>query len=80
MEMMKANVYDRPGHCEITEVPVPETAPHQVLIKVMSCGICKGADVALAGGGFLAEFPLLNGHEFAGYVCKVGSEDRKSVV
>jgi D-arabinitol dehydrogenase (NADP+) len=38
----------------------------------MSCGICKGADVALAAGGFLAEFPLLNGHEFAGYVYKVG--------
>ena len=72
MEMMRANVYDKPGHCEITRVPVPEIGPHQVLIKVMSCGICKGADVALAQGGFLARFPLLNGHEFAGYVCKVG--------
>ena len=72
MEMMRANVYDKPGHCEITQVPVPEIGPHQVLIKVMSCGICKGADVALAQGGFLARFPLLNGHEFAGYVCKVG--------
>ena len=34
MKMMRANVYDKPGHCEITQV--------------MSCGICKGADVALA--------------------------------
>lgn len=42
MEMMRANVYDKPGHCEITQVPVPEIGPHQVLIKVMSCGICKG--------------------------------------
>ena len=72
MDMMKANVYDKPGHCEVKQVPVPEIGPHQVLIKVMSCGICKGADVALAAGGFLAEFPLLNGHEFAGYVYKVG--------
>ena len=74
MDMMKANVYDKPGHCEVKQVPVPEIGPHQVLIKVMSCGICKGADVALAAGGFLAEFPLLNGHEFAGYVYKVGEQ------
>ena len=54
MDMMKANVYDKPGHCEVKQVPVPEIGPHQVLIKVMSCGICKGADVALAAGGFLS--------------------------
>lgn len=73
MEMMKANVYDKAGHCQVIQVPVPDIAPNQVLIKVMACGICKGADVALANGGFLAKFPLQNGHEFAGYVHKVGS-------
>ena len=72
MDMMKANVYDKPGHCEVKQVPVPVIGLHQGLINVMSCGICKGADVALAAGGFLAEFPLLNGHEFAGYIYKVG--------
>jgi D-arabinitol dehydrogenase (NADP+) len=39
----------------------------------MSCGICKGADVALARGSFMARFPLINGHEFAGIIEKVGS-------
>lgn len=73
MKMMRANVYDKPQHCSIVEVPVPKVKDDQVLIKVMSAGICKGADVALAAGGFLAEFPLLNGHEFAGYVAEVGS-------
>lgn len=34
MDMMKANVYDKPGHCEVKQVPVPEIGPHQVLIKV----------------------------------------------
>ena len=32
MDMMKANVYDKPGHCEVKQVPVPEIGPHQVLI------------------------------------------------
>ena len=58
MDMMKANVYDKPGHCEVKQVPVPEIGPHQVLIKVMSCGICKGGVVAVADGGFLAEFSV----------------------
>lgn len=74
MKMMRANIYDKPGHCEIKEVPVPACGPKQVIIKVMSAGICKGADVPLSKGGFLAKFPLLNGHEFAGYVHETGGE------
>jgi len=71
--MMRANVYSGPGKCEIKQIPIPECKENQVLIKVMSCGICKGADVALARGGFIARFPLVNGHEFSGVVVKVGS-------
>lgn len=72
MSMMRANIYDRAGHCEVKEIPKPICGKEQVIIKVMSCGICKGADVALAQGGFLAKFPLINGHEFSGYIEEVG--------
>lgn len=73
MNTMRANVYEKPGSCGIRQVPIPECGEHQVLIKVMSCGICKGADVALARGSFLARFPLTNGHEFAGVIAKKGA-------
>lgn len=70
---MRANVYDKPQSCSVIQVPVPTCKDHQVIVKVMSCGICKGADVALASGNFLARFPLLNGHEFAGIITEAGS-------
>jgi len=71
--LMRANVYGKPCDCEIKQIPIPECKENQVLIKVMSCGICKGADVALARGSFLARFPLVNGHEFSGVIAKAGS-------
>ena len=74
MKTMQANIYDKPMSCQVREVPIPECAPNQVLIKVMSCGICKGADVSLARGSFLSRFPLINGHEFAGVVDQVGEK------
>lgn len=70
---MRANVYDEPGKCSVRQVQIPGCRDNQVLIKVMSCGICKGADLALARGSFLSRFPLINGHEFAGYVYEAGS-------
>ncbi len=73
MKMMKANVYAKPGDCAIKQIPVPTCKDNQVLIKVMSCGICKGADVALARGSFISSFPLINGHEFAGIVVGTGA-------
>ncbi len=72
METMRANIYDKAGSCQVREVEKPRCGENQVIIKVMSAGICKGADVALAQGNFLARFPLINGHEFAGYVAEVG--------
>ena len=73
-DTMRANVYEKPGVCSIRNIPVPQCDDSQVLIKVMSCGICKGADVALARGSFLSRFPLTNGHEFAGYIVQTGSK------
>ena len=57
MEMMRANVYDKPGHCEITQVPVPEIEPHQVLIKVMSCGILQRSGCGPCPGRIPGKIP-----------------------
>ena len=51
---------------------MPEIAADEVLIRVRSCGIC-GTDLHIHEGEFLAAFPLIPGHEFAGEVISVGT-------
>ena len=73
MEMMRALVYDRPGVGSIRDVPVPVCGPDEVLIRVMSASICKGADRRHhTTGHALGRYPITTGHEFAGYVHAVG--------
>ncbi|WP_067924939.1 zinc-dependent alcohol dehydrogenase family protein [Alicyclobacillus shizuokensis] len=69
---MKAVVYDAPRSFRVEDVPVPEIAANQVLVRVATCGVCK-TDVHIHHGEFLTEFPLIPGHEFAGEIVKVGS-------
>jgi D-arabinitol dehydrogenase (NADP+) len=69
---MKAIVYSAPRQFNYQDVPTPEIQPDEVLIRVYSCGIC-GTDLHIHEGEFLAEFPLIPGHEFAGEVVSIGS-------
>ena len=41
---MKALVLKAYGELEVQERPEPATGPHDVLVRVMACGIC-GSDV-----------------------------------
>lgn len=69
---MKAVQYSAASTFSIAEVAKPVPAPHQVVIRVKACGICK-TDLSIHEGSFLAKFPLINGHEFAGVIDSVGS-------
>lgn len=69
---MKAIEYSAPRTFAIVERETPQPGPHQVLIRVKACGICK-TDLTIHDGSFLAQFPLINGHEFAGVIEAVGS-------
>ncbi|HEY4386407.1 MAG TPA: zinc-dependent alcohol dehydrogenase family protein [Ktedonobacteraceae bacterium] len=69
---MKAIVYDAPGQFSYRDVPMPEITSDEVLIRVRSCGIC-GTDLHIHEGEFLARFPLIPGHEFAGEIAALGS-------
>ena len=35
-----------PGHLELCNVPIPQLAPNEVLIRVRACGIC-GSDLKI---------------------------------
>ncbi len=74
---MKALRYLGSRKLEVQELPVPEPAKGEVLIKVMACGIC-GSDVhgylGLTGRRIQ---PMTMGHEFCGEVAKLGTSTNK---
>lgn len=61
----------------IDEVPVPEPAPDEVLVKVGACGLC-GTDLHLAVAGDIPveRTPITLGHEGAGTVAALGRDVR----
>jgi alcohol dehydrogenase, propanol-preferring len=56
------------------EIPVPEPEPHQILIEVHACGVCRTdlhvVDRELAGG----KIPIVPGHEIVGVVADRGRD------
>lgn len=70
---MKALLLKEYKELEVTEFPVPEIGPEDLLVRVKACGIC-GSDVHGYDGSSGRRIPpLVMGHEAAGVVEKVGS-------
>ncbi|KIC95954.1 alcohol dehydrogenase AdhP [Flavihumibacter solisilvae] len=71
---MKAAVIHEFGKpLKIEEVPVPKPKENEVLVKVVTCGVCH-SDVHAANGEWAVkpELPLIPGHESIGYVAALG--------
>ncbi|KAI0008487.1 GroES-like protein [Xylariaceae sp. FL0662B] len=66
-QTMKALRYEKPEVWSIVQVPLPKLRAGDVLIKVKACGVC-GTDLHIHEGEFIAEFPLIPGHETIGEV------------
>src|SRR5215470_713344 len=79
MKAVRMHGYRQPLVLE--EVPVPEIAPDEVLVKVKAAGMCR-TDLQLINGYFEKyapmQFPLTPGHEIAGEIDKIGSLVPKS--
>lgn len=70
---MRAVVADGAGGIEVTDVAVPRAAEGQVIIAPVGTGVC-GTDLHLVQGDYPhGRFPVIPGHEFAGYVTEVGA-------
>ena len=70
--------YDNLPECvELREMPEPEIAPDQVLLKVRAVGIC-GSDLEMYHHliSFPVNPPVILGHEFSGTVAEVGANVR----
>jgi len=71
---MRQAVVPEPHKITYREVPDPQLEPDQVIIRVARIGIC-GSDVHVFEGKHpLVSFPLVQGHEFSGFVEQVGSK------
>ena len=71
---MKAAVYMGAGDIRITDVNEPECQPGQAKIRVHTTGIC-GTDMAIAAGKHpRAQAPLIMGHEFAGEIVEIKTD------
>lgn len=70
---MKAVKITQPGQMEVIDIPCPEPAPDEVLIRVMASGIC-GTDIHIFRGEYMGGYPVIPGHEFSGVVEAVGGQ------
>jgi L-iditol 2-dehydrogenase len=71
---MKAVVYRGRGELRVEDVPRPEPAPGEMLVKVDACGICP-TDLKKIEKGLLPG-PRIFGHEIAGTVAALGRGTR----
>ncbi len=71
---MRAVVYRGKGQIAVEDLPVPEPAAGQMLVRVDACGICP-TDLKKIEKGLLPG-PRVFGHEIAGTVAALGSGTR----
>lgn len=71
---MKAAVFRDIGVLKMEEVPTPRPANNQVLVRIISCGVC-GTDIHMyQGTNDEGTFPFIPGHEWVGEVIEAGPE------
>ena len=78
MRVMRAMRASAPGRAlTAAELPVPQPAPGQVLVKVSACGVCR-TDLHVVDGELTqCRYPVTPGHEIVGRV--VGSGARVGI-
>src|SRR4051794_38537827 len=70
---MRLAVLRGPHELELTDAPVPEIEPDEVLVRVASCGVCT-SELDMGEGHADLREPYFPGHEVSGVVDAVGDE------
>ncbi len=74
---MKSVVFYEPGKFLVEDKPIPPVKDGEVLLKVISCGLC-GTDLKIFTHGHHAiKPPITTGHEIVGQVVESKSDDKK---
>lgn len=81
---MKAWVIERitpieadPAPLKMIELPVPQPAADQILIKVQTCGVCHTEIDEIEGRAAPANLPMVPGHQVVGQVVEKGKLAKK---
>ncbi|RDC55964.1 alcohol dehydrogenase AdhP [Pedobacter chinensis] len=71
--MKAAVIHEFGGSLSIEQMPVKEPKENQILVKVISCGVCH-TDLHACNGDWpvKSKMPLIPGHEAIGYVAALG--------
>jgi L-iditol 2-dehydrogenase len=69
---MRLAVLTEPRRFTVTEVPLPQIGPGEVLLKVAACGVCTSELDIYQGLSGHASYPWEPGHEVSGVVERVG--------
>jgi L-iditol 2-dehydrogenase len=74
MASMRAAVFLGPNSMELRDIPRPEPAAGEIVVKVAACAVC-GTDLRIAAGGKTRGVypPRVLGHEIAGRIVAMGS-------
>ncbi len=67
--------YDKKYKLKLIELPIPEIASDEALLKVNVCGVC-GSDLVKINQGLVSDGAIL-GHEVVGTIVKVGTNVKK---
>jgi propanol-preferring alcohol dehydrogenase len=75
---MKAMLLRQPALAEtaplaLVDLPVPEPASGEILVKVRCCGVCH-TDLHTVEGEIAAKLPIVPGHQIVGIVEKTGAD------
>jgi len=70
---LRAVVFPAVGQIELTDVAEPVLGPSRLIVEVGACGVC-GTDLHILQGEFIATYPCIPGHEFAGTVVAVAPD------
>ena len=71
---MKAVHISSPGHVEITDLPRPEPARGEALLRVRYAGLCGSDLQTFTGNQPFATYPRIPGHEFSAEIVEVNGD------
>ncbi len=72
---MRAMVLEKQGALLVSKkLPIPVPSAHQVLVKIIACGICRTDLHILDSELQHPKLPLIPGHEIIGTIVKTGAE------
>jgi threonine dehydrogenase-like Zn-dependent dehydrogenase len=74
---MQIALLEAPGRFTVTERPIPEIGPDEILVRTSSCGICTSEIELWRGKIPNLDYPRAIGHEPSGVVVDIGKNVRQ---